>query len=117
MKVVENIVFTICFLALLWLGVKILTTPNKDEVEKIVVGIIENPERCRESHPDKFHEISQIGWKGSEMKLKIKISALPKRIDYFIVKKNGDIVAEVIYRVDAKCDGIYIENINSSVSR
>lgn len=55
--------------------------------------------------------MKQLDWNNSGMQLKIKASALPKRVDYYAINSKGDVVAEVIYRVHAKCNGIYIDLI------
>jgi hypothetical protein len=111
MKKIEKFFVALFFLALLGFFVKLLRTPDKFEAEKIVLEMLEEPEICRESNPEQFILMKQLDWKNSGMRLKIKVSALPKRVDYYAINSKGDVVAEVIYRVHAKCNGIYIDLI------
>lgn len=111
MRNIEKFFVVLFFLALLGFSVKLLETPDKFEVEKIVLEILENPEMCKESSPEQFLLMKKLDWSNSGMRLKIKASGLPKRVDYFAINSKGDIVAEIIYSVNAKCNGIYINPV------
>lgn len=115
MKAIHRIIIVIVVFLLIGLMTKIFSNPDKAEIEKIVIDLLENPKQCEKIYPDTFQRISQLNWRSSEMRLKIKLSALPKRVDYYLIDPNGNIVAEIVYRVNAKCDGIYVEKVNSGV--
>lgn len=91
--------------------VKLTRSPGLLDINEIVVNILNNPSVCEKSNPDQFLRIKRLNWRDSRMKLILKTNSLPKRVDYYIVDQDGKDVAEVIYRVNAKCDGIYIDFI------
>lgn len=111
MRKIEKFFVALLFIVLLGFAVKLLRTPDKFEVEKIVLEMLENPDVCKKSNPEHFALMRKLDWKNSKMQLKIKASALPKRVDYYVVNSNGEIVAEIIYNVNAKCNGIYINPV------
>lgn len=54
MKKIEKFFVALLFIALLGLFVKLFRTPDKFEVEKIVLEMLEEPEICKESNPEQF---------------------------------------------------------------
>lgn len=111
MRKIEKFFVVLFFLALLGFAVKLLRTPDKFEVQKIILEMLENPEICKESNPEQYFLMKKLNWNNSGMRLKIKASALPKRVDYYAINPKGEIVAEIIYSVNARCNGIYINPV------
>lgn len=111
MRKIEKFFVVLFFLALLGFAVKLFKTPDKFEVEKIVLEMLENPEICKDSNPEQFLMMKKLDWNNSGMRLKIKASALPKRVDFYAENPKGEIVEEIIYSVNAKCNGIYINSV------
>lgn len=111
MRKTEKFYVVLFFIVLLGFVVKLLKTPDKFEVEKIVLEMLENPEICKESNPEQFLLMKKLDWNNSGMRLKIKASALPKRVDYYAINSKGEIIAEIIYSVNARCNGIYINSV------
>lgn len=115
MKKIEKIFAVLILLLLLGFFAKLTTSPDKNDLEKIVLNMLNNPVTCEKSSPEQFIRMIKLDWKNSAMRLKLKANHLPKRIDYFAVNSTGEVVAEIAYRVNAKCQGVFIELFDSPV--
>ena len=109
MKKIANLFVVLIIILLLGFFAKLTTSPDKDELEKIVLDMLSNPVICEKSSPEQFIRMIKLDWKNSGMRQNLKTSHLPKRIDYFAINSTGEVVAEITYRVNAKCEGISIE--------
>lgn len=91
--------------------------PTADDVKKRVESILTSPRQCDDKNPGIVPLIEKIGFNYKYMRIREKFNAMPKRMDYFVEDVNGEVLAELIYRVDGGCLGLRVVLVPNAVTR